>query len=89
MQILKTKAQFDKLPDADKETVLNFLWGKFTEEFVMITLEENGTLRTVNDLNDYEVAEYITTRHNWIDKDVLLYILTDYTTLSPPTGTVK
>jgi len=82
MNILKTKAQFDNLPDADKETILNFLWGEFTEDNVMISLEDNGVLRTVNDLTDYELDGYIISKQNWIDKDLLLYILTGLSTLN-------
>jgi hypothetical protein len=83
MNILKTKAQFDNLPAVDKETILNFLWGEFTEDNVMISLEDNGVLRTVNDLTDYELDEHIISKQNWIDKDLLLYILTGLSTLNP------
>jgi hypothetical protein len=71
--ILRTKAQFDKLSVGDKESVLFFLQDRFTESNVKIRIMSDRLL--FDDLQDCELKERLFDKHEFIDKDVLLYIL--------------
>ena len=81
MTSLRTKDQFNKLSIENKETVMFFLNDRFTEDNVWIKLNEDGSLHSVYEANECELKETIF-KKEYIDKDILLYILTDETTMS-------
>jgi hypothetical protein len=71
--ILDSKAKFDTLRIEDKESVLFFLQDKFTEDNIRIRMVEGCFL--FDDLQDCELKERSFDRHEFVDKDILLYIL--------------
>jgi hypothetical protein len=71
--ILDSKAKFDKLSINDKESVLLFLQDRFTESNVKIRIITDRLL--FDDVQDCELKERLFDKHEFIDKDVLLYIL--------------
>jgi hypothetical protein len=71
--ILDSKAKFDKLSINDKESVLLFLQDRFTESNVKIRIM--GDCLLFDDLQDCELKERSFDKHDFIDKDVLLFIL--------------
>ena len=71
--ILDSKAKFDKLSINDKESVLFFLQDKFTEDNIRIRIMDDIIL--FDDLQDCELKERLFDRHEFVDKDILLYIL--------------
>ncbi len=68
--ILDSKAKFDALRVEDKESVLFFLQDKFTEDNIRIRMTEGCFL--FDDLQDCELSF---DKHEFVDKDILLYIL--------------
>jgi hypothetical protein len=71
--ILDSKAKFDALRIEDKESVLFFLQDKFTEDNIRIRMMEGCFL--FDDLQDCELEERSFDKHEFVDKDILLYIL--------------
>jgi hypothetical protein len=71
--ILDSKAKFDALRVEDKESVLLFLQDRFTESNVKIRIITDRLL--FDDVQDCELEERPFDRHEFINKDVLLFIL--------------
>lgn len=70
---IRTKAQFDALTTENKEAVLFFLNDSTTENNVQIKLHDDGLI-TFRDYSETEFNE-VPFKQDYIDKDVLLYIL--------------
>jgi hypothetical protein len=71
--ILDSKAKFDALRIEDKESVLLFLKDRYTEDNIRIRMTDGCFL--FDDLQDCELKERSFDRHEFVDKDILLYIL--------------
>ena len=71
--ILDSKAKFDALRIEDKESVLLFLKDRYTEDNIRIRVMDDIIL--FDDLQDCELEERSFDKPEFVDKDILLYIL--------------